>query len=81
MEDELTALIEREYQRRIYGMRCEACHGLGVLFACTGSHDYEIMEPCPVCGGLREINCCDGICEQPEDAASNAADNDDGTAA
>lgn len=46
-------------------MRCEACQGTGVLL-CQIGRTVEIHEPCPVCVGLREVNCCDGICEQPE---------------
>jgi hypothetical protein len=44
-------------------MRCEVCQGQRTIR--TSVYDPEM--PCAACGGLGEVNCCDGICEQPED--------------
>jgi len=34
-----------------------------------GREDRGDMIPCPDCGGTGIAHCCDGICEQPENAA------------
>jgi hypothetical protein len=51
-------------------MRCEVCQGRGHLPQVQG----ERILPCPACLN-GEVNCCDGICEQPEkdDDANNDA--------
>lgn len=47
MEDEITALIEREYHQRIYGMRCEVCQGQGTIR--TAAHDpATALSPLPM---------------------------------
>jgi hypothetical protein len=41
-------------------MLCSTCHG----------HHFIVrnsqMIPCPECGGLGEIHCCDGLTAQPD---------------
>jgi hypothetical protein len=35
---------------------------------------YQVLVPCPDCGGTGIAHCCDGICEQPSpDAAGERA--------
>lgn len=45
-------------------MLCSSCHG----------HHWVIrhgqMMPCPECGGVGEIHCCDGLTEQLEATSS-----------
>jgi len=40
------------------GMLCATCHG----------HHFVIrnnqMQPCPECGGIGEVHCCDGLTTQ-----------------
>ena len=48
-------------------MLCRTCHG----------HHWIIrnsqMQPCPECGGIGEIHCCDGLTAQRDDCdASNS---------
>jgi hypothetical protein len=42
-------------------MRCEACHGLGIL--------VSSQHPCAECGGTGIGHCCDGLtaCNDPID--------------
>lgn len=42
-------------------MLCPRCHG--THYVLTNGQRL----PCPECGGLGEINCCDGLMEQPEE--------------
>jgi hypothetical protein len=39
---------------------CEHCHGKGVVL--LGGAPY----PCPECGGLGLLHCCEGLQAQPE---------------
>ena len=41
-------------------MMCPRCHGTHYVLA-NGQR-----LPCPECGGLGEIHCCDGLTEQPD---------------
>jgi hypothetical protein len=41
-------------------MLCPRCHG--THFVLTNG----LRLPCPECGGVGEINCCDGLMEQPD---------------
>jgi hypothetical protein len=41
-------------------MLCARCHGTRFVFA-----DGAKL-PCPECGGVGEIHCCDGLTEQPD---------------
>lgn len=41
-------------------MLCPRCHGTHYVLA-----NGQRM-PCPECGGVGEINCCDGLMEQPD---------------
>jgi RecJ-like exonuclease len=47
-------------------MVCEVCHGAH-LIPVAG-----LMQPCPECGGLGTIHCCDGLQAQPEPESSSA---------
>jgi hypothetical protein len=38
------------------GVLCPVCHGKGLV-----NH-----LPCPECGGMGAIHCCEGLVEQPE---------------
>ena len=39
-------------------MLCPTCHGRHWII--VNSHP----EPCPECGGIGEVHCCDGLCRQ-----------------
>ena len=41
---------------------CSHCHGKRSV-VCDGA-----VFPCPECGGLGEVHCCDGLQAQPEPA-------------
>lgn len=41
-------------------MLCPRCHGTHVVLV-SGQR-----VPCPECGGVGEIHCCDGLTEQPD---------------
>ena len=41
-------------------MLCSCCHGRH--FVIQGGQ----VAPCPECGGMGEIHCCDGLTAQPE---------------
>ena len=43
-------------------MICPRCHG--TRFLAVGGQRL----PCPECGGMGEIHCCDGLTEQPDPA-------------
>jgi hypothetical protein len=42
------------------GVLCENCHGKGVILIAGAPH------PCPECGGLGLLHCCEGLQAQPE---------------
>ena len=48
-------------------MLCPRCFGTHVDI----QHGQQV--PCPDCGGLGEIHCCDGLTEQPEVEAGAAS--------
>lgn len=41
-------------------MLCPTCHGHHVVSTRLGD------QPCPECGGMGEVHCCDGLQEQSE---------------
>jgi hypothetical protein len=41
-------------------MLCPRCHGTRSVL------DHGQPRPCPDCGGMGEIHCCDGLTEQPD---------------
>ena len=41
-----------------FPMLCPRCHGKHVVVV------NEAVVPCPECGGLGELHCCDGLREQ-----------------
>ena len=43
-------------------MLCPRCHGSHYVL--TSGRPL----PCPECGGVGELNCCDGLMEQPDSA-------------
>src|ERR1700686_1106660 len=48
-------------------MLCSSCHGQHFIIR-AGQ-----MMPCPECGGMGGIHCCDGLTEQPEGFASGCS--------
>ena len=50
-------------------MLCPRCHGSHYVLA-NGQR-----LPCPECGGLGELNCCDGLMEQPDPVLAPPASN------
>ena len=48
-------------------MLCPSCHGRHFVVR-VGQ-----VIPCPECGGLGEIHCCDGLAAQPESYRSTCA--------
>jgi hypothetical protein len=55
-------------------MICDTCRWSGrpgfvrAVPADRDHRDASDMIPCPECGGQGIAHCCDGICEQPEQA-------------
>lgn len=43
-------------------MLCPRCHGTRFVI------ENGQRLPCPECGGMGEIHCCDGLMEQPDAA-------------
>jgi hypothetical protein len=41
-------------------MLCPRCHGTRYVL----HHGQRL--PCPDCGGMGELHCCDGLTEQPD---------------
>jgi hypothetical protein len=42
-------------------MLCPTCHGRHVINSAAG------CRPCPECGGMGEVHCCDGLAAQPDE--------------
>lgn len=51
-------------------MLCSSCHGQHVIIR-AGQ-----MMPCPECGGMGGIHCCDGLTAQPEPEEYRCATGD-----
>jgi RecJ-like exonuclease len=52
-------------------MLCPRCHGTRTVF------DHGQPQPCPDCGGMGEVHCCDGLTEQPGPDGEAACPVDD----
>lgn len=69
-------------------MRCEACHGIGLIevpaeCATDCADEYcpyvhvPYTEPCPACGGSGVSHCCEGDRACPDAAATPPKDTPD----